>query len=150
MQEVYASESSSYESGYDHGCDDAGIADPDERYINQPERGPAFHTDEFMQGYDAGFYACGGGGVPQEPYYQEPYYEEPRQSGGINWEDLCYQYGGLIGIKDPYYEYANGTELTEKGRTALVCLLGGAVTLFATLDPATKAEILALGRQYCP
>jgi hypothetical protein len=28
-----------YESGYDHGCDDAGIADLSERYINQPGKG---------------------------------------------------------------------------------------------------------------
>lgn len=37
-----------------------------------------------------------------------------------------------------------------KGKTALVCLLGGAITFLATLDPATKAEILALGQQYRP
>lgn len=159
---------SRYDSGYDHGCDDAGISDPDDRYINLPEKGPAFHTGEFMQGYDDGFNACSGGGGPEEaplyeepyygdeaplyeePYYQEPYYEEPPQTGGINWENQCYQYGHLVGIKDPCYEYANGTYLTEKGKTALVCLLGEAITLLATLDPATKAEILALGEQYCP
>lgn len=55
---VDASESSPYESGYDHGCDDAGISDPDDRYINQPEKGPAFHTQEFMSGYDDGFELC--------------------------------------------------------------------------------------------
>jgi hypothetical protein len=56
--QVYASESSAYQSGYDHGCDDAGISDSDERYINQPEKGPAFHTPEFMRGYDDGFESC--------------------------------------------------------------------------------------------
>lgn len=56
---VYAS-SSSYNSGYDHGCDDAGISDPGDRYINQPEKGPTFHTGEFMSGYDDGFSACSG------------------------------------------------------------------------------------------
>src|SRR5688572_19402047 len=40
---VYAS-SDAYNSGYNHGCDDAGISDPDERYYYQPERGPSFHT----------------------------------------------------------------------------------------------------------
>ena len=35
----YAS-SDAYDSGYNHGCDDAGISDPDDRYINQPEKGP--------------------------------------------------------------------------------------------------------------
>lgn len=36
--------SDAYDSGSDHGCDDAGISDPDDRYINQPEKGPSFHT----------------------------------------------------------------------------------------------------------
>ena len=31
-----------YDSGYDHGCDDAGISNPDNRYINQPEKGQLF------------------------------------------------------------------------------------------------------------
>ena len=39
------------ESGYDHGCDDARISDPSDQYINQPEKGPAYHTPEFMDGY---------------------------------------------------------------------------------------------------
>jgi hypothetical protein len=39
-QLAYAGGKSPYESGYDHGCDDADISDPDDRYINQPERGP--------------------------------------------------------------------------------------------------------------
>jgi hypothetical protein len=146
VQLAYAGGKSPYESGYDHGCDDAGISDPSDRYINQPEKGPSFHTEAFMRGYNAGFNDCsGGGGQP----YQPPYYPPPR-SGGINWENLCNQYGHLVGIRDPCDEYANGTQLTEKGRTALVCLLGGGVTLLAGLDPATKAQIIALGQQYCP
>ena len=51
-----------YDSGYDHGCDDAGISDPDDRYINQPERGPSFHTGAFMDGYNAGFNSCSRSG----------------------------------------------------------------------------------------
>ena len=47
-----------YDSGYNHGCDDADISDPDDRYINQPERGPSFHTGAFMDGYNAGFDSC--------------------------------------------------------------------------------------------
>lgn len=54
---AYAS-SDPYDSGYDHGCDDAGILDPSDRYINQPEKGPSFHTDAFMQGYYDGYGAC--------------------------------------------------------------------------------------------
>lgn len=58
---AYASESSPYDSGYDHGCDDAGISDTSDRYINQPEKGPSFHTEEFMNGYNNGFDACSNG-----------------------------------------------------------------------------------------
>ncbi|HZD36082.1 MAG TPA: hypothetical protein VE130_12830 [Nitrososphaeraceae archaeon] len=50
-----------YNSGYDHGCNDAGISDPSDRYINQPEKGPSFHTDTFMQGYYDGYDACSHG-----------------------------------------------------------------------------------------
>ena len=50
-----------YDSGPDHGCDDAKISDPDDRYINQPEKGPSFHTGAFMDGYHAGYNSCGGG-----------------------------------------------------------------------------------------
>ena len=55
-----ASSNSPYESGRDHGCDDAAISDVDDRYINQPEKGPSFHTNEFMIGYHAGYNACSG------------------------------------------------------------------------------------------
>jgi hypothetical protein len=61
IQLAYAGGKSSYESGHDHGCNDADISDPDDRYINQPERGPSFHTDEFNDGYRDGFQECGGG-----------------------------------------------------------------------------------------
>jgi len=60
--QVYASESSPYDSGYDHGCDDAGRSESD-KYINQPEKGPSFHTEEFMSGYYDGLNSCGGGGT---------------------------------------------------------------------------------------
>jgi hypothetical protein len=58
---AYASEDDPYRSGYDHGCDDAGISDPAERYINQPGKGPSFHTGGFMRGYNDGFDACSDG-----------------------------------------------------------------------------------------
>lgn len=49
---------SAHDSGFDHGCDDAKISNSDNRYINQPEKGPSFHTKAFMNGYDDGFDAC--------------------------------------------------------------------------------------------
>lgn len=64
---VLASSNSPYDSGYDHGCDDAGISDPSDRYINQPEKGPSFHTSEFMNGYNAGFNSCGSSSSYYEP-----------------------------------------------------------------------------------
>lgn len=47
-----------YDLGYDHGCDDARISDSSERYINQPEKGPSYHTSEFMDGYNRGLDVC--------------------------------------------------------------------------------------------
>ncbi len=47
-----------YRSGYNHGCSDAKISDPSKRYINQPGKGPSFHTSEFMRGYDDGYESC--------------------------------------------------------------------------------------------
>jgi hypothetical protein len=82
---AYASESSAYESGRDHGCDDARL-NPSDRYINEPGKGPSFHTNEFMSGYYDGLNSCGGSGSK----------EPPRDDGGQNGrsrgdliEDLC-------------------------------------------------------------
>jgi hypothetical protein len=49
---------SPYDSGYDHGCDDAYISNSERQYINQPGKGPSFHSDEFMRGYDDGYGNC--------------------------------------------------------------------------------------------
>jgi hypothetical protein len=57
---VYASEQSPYDSGYNHGCDDARES-PSDRYINEEGKGPSNHTPEFMNGYNAGFSNCSGG-----------------------------------------------------------------------------------------
>ena len=62
QQFANASSKSPYESGRDHGCDDAGISDVSDRYINQDEKGPSFHTNEFMRGYNSGYDDCSGNG----------------------------------------------------------------------------------------
>jgi hypothetical protein len=49
---------SAFDSGYKHGCNDATIANENKRYINQPGKGPAYHTSEFMNGYLDGFADC--------------------------------------------------------------------------------------------
>ena len=46
-----------YDSGYDHGCDDASKS-PSNRYINEDGKGPSDHTQQFMNGYYDGFNAC--------------------------------------------------------------------------------------------
>jgi hypothetical protein len=82
-----ASSKSPYESGYDHGCDDADISDPDDRYINQPGKGPSFHTDEFMSGYDDGYDDCFSG-----------------ISNNEGWNDSCYDAGYDDGQNGPFSE----------------------------------------------
>lgn len=47
-----------YKSGYNHGCSDAKISDSSKRYINQPGKGPSYHTSEFMRGYNDGVKSC--------------------------------------------------------------------------------------------
>ena len=54
-------EKSPYDSGYSHGCSDAG-KDPDNRYINKDGKGPDNHTNEFMNGYNDGYDSCSGRG----------------------------------------------------------------------------------------
>lgn len=51
-----------FASGYDHGCDDAKISDPSDRYINQPEKGPSYHSAEFMRAYNEGYNKCSNDG----------------------------------------------------------------------------------------
>lgn len=51
-------DSNPYDSGFNHGCSDAKISDPIDRYINQPGKGSDNHTDEFMDGYNDGFDSC--------------------------------------------------------------------------------------------
>jgi len=46
-----------YQAGYDHGCSYAKLTLPN-RYISQPGKGPNFHTQEFMSGYNAVLRVC--------------------------------------------------------------------------------------------
>jgi hypothetical protein len=60
IQSAMATKGTPYDAGYDHGCSDAKLPFS-ARYINEPDKGPSFHTQEFMSGYNAGFSACSGG-----------------------------------------------------------------------------------------
>lgn len=53
-----ATNNTSYNSGYQHGCNDAKIDNVSQRYINQLGNGPIYHTKEFMRGYNDGFDVC--------------------------------------------------------------------------------------------
>jgi hypothetical protein len=52
-----------WQAGYDHGCSDAQLPFS-ARYINQPGKGPQFHTQEFMSGYNAAFSGCSSESSP--------------------------------------------------------------------------------------
>ena len=137
IQLAYAGGKSPYESGYDHGCNDADISDPDDRYINQPERGPSSHTDEFMDGYRSGFDNCSASDNDSDDSddNDDSFDRSPsRGSSGINWEQLCMDYGNAIDI-DPEdcSDYANGNQLTAAGRTYLVEKLKDAARTISTL-----------------
>lgn len=51
-----------YKSGYNHGCDDVGLP-ANQKYINQDEKGPAYHSQDFMNGYYDGYASCQEAGI---------------------------------------------------------------------------------------
>src|SRR5215211_6898190 len=106
-----ASSKSPYESGYDHGCDDADISDPDDRYINQPEKGPSFHTNEFMRGYNDGYDACSNGGDSGSGSSNEP----DRDFGRDNDDGQSDSSGRINCDTNPDDAFCN----SEKGRDGL-------------------------------
>jgi hypothetical protein len=126
-----ASSKSPYDSGYDHGCDEAGISDPSEQYINQPEKGPAYHTSEFMDGYYAGLNSCG----PNQSYSEDKYdgsdnydsgsesYQSTPNTSSKTLEDYCNQYYGMLGLSQPCDNYVRGNELQGPGAAFVVCNL---------------------------
>ena len=139
---IYASESSPYGSGYDHGCDDAGLSESD-KYINQPEKGPSFHTGEFMVGYYTGLNACGSGSRDAEP----PQSFQPSQSsrGGIYWWGICTNpiVDALITEPCDTLVTSSGYELTAEGQRVLFCVVGGGALYL--VDPAAGEMARQMG-----
>jgi hypothetical protein len=128
--QVYASESYPYDSGYDHGCDDAGISDPGDRYYNQPEKGPSFHTDAFNRGYNDGFNACSSGGRDDDGGFQQPSQPSTPQGEGIDWFAACGLAHTFLGLQTPCNELVNSDNtLTEQGNMVLLCYGGGLLLL---------------------
>lgn len=61
IQTAMAKKGTPFQAGFDHGCNDAKVMFS-ARYINQLGKGPNFHTQEFMSGYNRGFSKCIGKG----------------------------------------------------------------------------------------
>ena len=120
IQFVIATGKSPYESGYDHGCDDADISDPDDRYINQPERGPSFHTDEFMSGYNDGYDECSDGGSDEgEDQTTNDRDNGDSSQGGKTIEDYCVE---LLGKSDEECNrMVEGNDIKVPGLVYLLC-----------------------------
>lgn len=120
IQPVNATSKSPYESGYDHGCDDADISDPDDRYINQPERGPSFHTDEFMSGYNDGYDECSDGGSDEgEDQTTNDRDNGDSSQGGKTIEDYCVE---LLGKSDEECNrMVEGNDIKVPGLVYLLC-----------------------------
>jgi hypothetical protein len=128
MQQVFASESSPYDSGYDHGCDDAGRSESD-KYINQPERGPSFHTQEFMNGYYAGLNACSSGGSSSGGGFEQSrptdgQFQSGKGSGG--WTNVCNTLQPVLLQSCRELVSPSGT-FTNEGQRAYDCISNGII-----------------------
>ncbi len=134
LSSVQGSKASPYDSGFDHGCDDAGISDPSDRYINQDEKGPSYHTGEFMSGYYEGFDSCQDSTNEDEDSYttnededsyttneDEDSYTTPTQ--GTTIEDLCNQYYNSLGLTQPCSYYVQGNVFQGPGAYFIGCNL---------------------------
>jgi hypothetical protein len=131
IQVANASGKSPYESGYDHGCDDAGISDPSDRYINQPEKGPSFHTEAFMRGYNAGVDNCSDDDEntsSQDDESDESEADSARsETGNTDWRSICSTL--QIALYSPCAELVNNDDgsLSSEGERALSCIRNGAL-----------------------
>ena len=107
-----------YKSGYNHGCSDAKLSNPDNRYINQPGKGANYHTSEFMRGYNDGFEKCSdGSNLPSTSkgtfkVIVEVTNQSPRdKSGGII---VSVDHSPENIVKSAYGVYFPGGETTSK------------------------------------
>lgn len=134
LSSVQGSKASPYDSGYDHGCDDAGISDPSDRYINQDEKGPSYHTSEFMDGYYAGVNACSGSSS-DETEYEDETEQQPESydrdvptslsTQGSDFGPICNTL--QIALYPSCSELVNPDgSLTYQGRSTVWCIVNGA------------------------
>lgn len=71
-----------------------------------------------------------------------------QQQSQTNWEQLCISYGGLVGIHTPCDQLAHGTELTQHGKIAIYCLMGGGMLTLLGVDQLTLKALANTVR--CP
>lgn len=89
----------SYDSGYDHGCHNARISNPSDRYISQPGKGSSFHTNEFMDGYNDGFYMCSSGTNNPDSDYPDYFLDENLSSSSDIGRDGNVTLGAECGMR---------------------------------------------------
>jgi hypothetical protein len=99
------------------------------RYINQPEKGPSFHTEEFMSGYNDGFNSCegGGGGFSEpeperdfDPGFSRGFQESSeRYYEGWNWRQICSDVENFLSESCDDLVTSDGNALTLEGKVAL-------------------------------
>lgn len=150
MQLANASSKSPYESGYDHGCDDADISDPVDRYVNQPEKGPSFHTNEFMRGYNDGYDECSGqeSQPSDEDVAREPQeFGERHYDGWLNWRQACNDLDDFISEPCGDLVTSDGNALTAEGKAVLERIKCGGQTLIGLLT--TQSILAALQALRC-
>ena len=149
IQLAYAGDKSPYYSGYDHGCNDACISDPTDWYINEPGKGPSFHTDEFMQGYNAGYNNCSDGDSTASDGSQTPIDRDSSNSDdstqdldetnpspnqpidnryyeGLDWTGVCndaHRYGFISQPCDSTLITPDGNALTSQGKQVMEAAL---------------------------
>ena len=126
LSSILVQAASPYDSGYSHGCDDADVS-YFQRYINQPDKGPTFHTVKFMNGYNAGFSTCSPSSESPSAVSSAPQSSSPQQPGDINWYKLCTNPVVDILISEPCASLttSGGYGLTPAGQHALACIGGG-------------------------
>jgi hypothetical protein len=134
---VYASIDDPYDSGYNHGCDDADL-DPGDRYISEPGKGPSYHTERFMDGYNDGFDRCrndksssGSGSDFIGRNFGESGDEsgERYYDGVLDWGEACNDLDNFISEPCDDLVTSDGLALTAEGKATLerIACQGGAL-----------------------
>jgi hypothetical protein len=117
-QPLEASSKSPYESGFDDGCEDVQMDDPEDRYINDPGEEESHHTSEFNRGYDSGFETCQG----NAPLGQSSCYTEGIEDGRNDpFDQEVYDHCGDTNQEDNYYNGFIDGCMSVEGNTQDVC-----------------------------